>query len=508
MTLAEAMVLLDKILPKSLNDLHSFVFQQAWEGKSYAAMADDSTYDENYIKSVGSTLWKKLSKEMNQNVTKSNVHSSLEAYARKYPHQLLYSKLSTVVLDSSSSGLIESRQDCLAQSVSIENHSEAIARLEKTLATPYQDWGEAMDVSTFLGRTDELQILQRWISVDRCRLIAVLGMGGMGKTALTVKLAEQVIGKGSSIHVAIHNPSDNSKPSDFDYVIWRSLRNAPSLKDLLADLISFLSRQQVTEGSISQLMYYLRNARCLIVLDNFETLLQGGSYAGQYLSGYGEYGELLRLVAQINHQSCVVFTSREKPAEVATCEGIDLKVRALSLMGAPEACHTLLHARGMMGSLEQKQLLCNRYGNNPLALKIAASSIEELFGGDVSEFLKEDTFVFNGIRRLLDHQFQRLSKLENAIMCWLALNREWTSVSELSKDIIPATSKVHLLEALESLTWRSLIQKQSGRYTSQPMVLEYVANDLIEKIGIELKTCNLKLFNRYVLIKSTCLVDC
>jgi hypothetical protein len=84
MTLEEVMTLLDAILPKPLNDLYSFVFQQAWEGKSYAEMANSSAYDETYIKSVGSSIWKSLSKATHQNITKSNVRSSLESYARQH----------------------------------------------------------------------------------------------------------------------------------------------------------------------------------------------------------------------------------------------------------------------------------------------------------------------------------------------------------------------------------------------------------------------------------------
>ena len=49
---------------------------------------------------------------------------------------------------------------------------------------------------------------------SRCRLVAILGMGGIGKTALAVKLAEQVQDR-------------------FEYLFWRSLRNAPPVEDIL-----------------------------------------------------------------------------------------------------------------------------------------------------------------------------------------------------------------------------------------------------------------------------------
>ncbi|NIV27928.1 MAG: hypothetical protein GWN58_00015, partial [Anaerolineae bacterium] len=46
-----------------------------------------------------------------------------------------------------------------------------------------QDWGEAPDTAAFYGRGTELARLERWLVRDRCRLVAVLGMGGLGKTA-------------------------------------------------------------------------------------------------------------------------------------------------------------------------------------------------------------------------------------------------------------------------------------------------------------------------------------
>src|SRR5438105_14349824 len=46
-----------------------------------------------------------------------------------------------------------------------------------------QDWGEAPDTMGFVGRADELALLRRWVLEERCRLVAVLGMGGIGKTS-------------------------------------------------------------------------------------------------------------------------------------------------------------------------------------------------------------------------------------------------------------------------------------------------------------------------------------
>ena len=377
-----------------------------------------------------------------------------------------------------------------------------------------QDWGEAIDVSVFYGRSQELATLQQWILQDRCRLVAVLGMGGIGKTALSVKLAKRI-------------------QTQFESVIWRSLRNAPPLETLLGDLIPFLSGGQETQAEIKLLLQCLRDSRSLVILDNVETILRPGERAGQYRTGYENYGELLRLIGETPHASCLILTSREKPAELAALEGIELSVHSLQLPGSPEAAQQLIQAKGLSGSEEQQQQLSECYGDNPLALKIVATSIQDLFGGDIAAFLTEDVIVFNSIQRLLEQQFNRLSSLEQTIMYWLAINRDWTTISVLVEDIVPAVSKANLLEALESLSWRSLIEKatptlikkatptsserRTGSYTQPPVVMEYVTDRLVERIYEELSeksggksphppippSPHLPLFQTHALIKTT-----
>jgi hypothetical protein len=64
-----------------------------------------------------------------------------------------------------------------------------------------------------------------------------------------------------------------------------------------------------------------------------ESILSSGSRAGQYREGYEGYGELLKRVGEIPHESCLLLTSREKPKDLAHLEGEGLFVRSLQLSG-------------------------------------------------------------------------------------------------------------------------------------------------------------------------------
>lgn len=445
MTIEEALIFLDTILcEKGLSNLQELVLRQCWEGQSYAEISENFSYDHDYIRNIGFTLWRTLSEALGEKVTKSNVKSVIRRHSIKTQSA---PRKSTNTLPFVGGKNTNSRQD----------------------------WGEAIDVSFFYGRTQELTTLTQSIVQDRCRLITLFGMGGIGKTALAVKLAQQ-----------IWTAPPLTEKDEFEYIIWRSLRNAPTLETLLADLVPFLSNQQETKAEIPQLLQYLRTSRCMVILDNWETILDVGC-VGKYRPGYEGYGELLKVIGETAHQSCLIITSREKPGEMVTLEGL-ISVQSMQLRGTAEAAFALLQNKSLSGSEVQKQELGDRYGNNPLALKIVATSIQDLFDGDIGKFLEEDTALFNGIRHLLDQQFHRLSPLERTIMYWLAINREWTTIAELQSDIIPAVSKGKLLAALEGLNGRSLIEKKSGSYTQQPVVMEYVTDQLIEQVCGELAT--------------------
>ena len=435
MTEEEAIVLVTRLLKRDkLGTVQELVFSESWEGKKYSDMAIEEGYDLGYIKDVGSGLWRSLSQALNQKVTKNNLRGVLEKYAQ--------------------------------QQMAL-NENSVMAQIHM---------GEAIDVSKFCGRTQELATLSKWILGDRCRVVTILGMGGIGKTALSVKIAEQLQG-------------------EFDYVIWLSLRHAPAFSDKITDCIKILSHQQVTalpansHEQITSLIEYFRKSRCLLILDNFDTLLQHGKKAGTYLDGYESYGELLWRLGETGHQSCVLITSREKPAEVAALEGDGLLVRTLALSGLEiTAGQTILTLKGLSVSNAEASQLVNCYSGNPLALKIAATAIRDLHKGNVNQFLASGITLFNGISNLLSQQFQRLSDLQNQVMYWLAIHRESISLTELHSIFVPSMSKAKLMEVLASLLGQNLIERDSHGFTQQPVVMEYVTEHLIELICQEIIT--------------------
>ncbi len=471
MTVVEALEVLRRVL--DLNKAQEIVFRQAWEGQSYTEIARSSGYEVGYIRDVGSKLWQLLSKVFVKKITKKNFQGVLKRQhaANFYPTTtgvgICPTGISLVNGDATRSQTVQTHS-VFAE----ELHQSQVKVLNQLItegSTDYQcqDWGEAIDVSSFYGRAAELATLRQWIVQDRCRLLVLLGMGGIGKTALTMKLAEQI-------------------QDEFEYVIWRSLRNAPLIKDLLTAVIQFLSSQEAfnlpetVDGQISYLLKYLRQYRCLLVLDNSESILRSGERGGHYCEGYEGYGQLLRRVGDEHHQSSLILTSREKPIGLAAKEGETSPMRSLQLTGLQQGeGQAILEAKGLVEVEDKFKKLIERYTGNPLALKIAATMIQSLFDGDVSRFFEQGTMIFGEIWELLDKQFSRLSAIEKEVMYRLALNREWVTLPELQENILLIVSHRELLEAVESLQQRSLIEKRSAGFALKPIVMEYMTERLI-----------------------------
>lgn len=355
------------------------------------------------------------------------------------------------------------RQDAfigICQAVGIMDWKQIADAIPET--EPNVDWGEAPDVTVFYGRERELAILEQWLITEHCRLVALSGMGGIGKTALSVKLAKQLQEK-------------------FDCVIWRSLHQAPPLQHILSDWLDFLYPRRPNNclidinDSLSLLLDCLRRHRCLLILDNFEAILRSGDFVGHYKEGYKVYGELLKRVGETPHQSCLLIASREKLREIALLEGETLPIRSYQLEGLGEEAREILKEKSLLQP-EKWATLINIYRGNPFMLKIVSAFIKEVFDGRVGDFLKLGTTqVTRDISDFIEVHLERLSELERKIISRMALEKEPVSLSDLQESL-SEYSLVEFSDALASLIGRSLVEKSAGYFALQPVVMEYITN--------------------------------
>lgn len=434
----DALQLIDRLIEQRdqipLKDVQRMLLLQTLQNLSYQEIAHNLGYDPDYIKQVAAQLWKLISELMGVSVSKKNIASVLSN------HRLLHQV----------------------------------------------DWGGAIDVSRFYGRHDDLQILSRWVLDGNCRLVSIIGLGGIGKTSLAIKLAEQVQPK-------------------FESLIWRSLRHLPTPNNLLQEILSVLTgavQPTNTETALDELLQQLHKKRCLLILDNIESLLQSGERSGKYLYGYEAYDHIFGRIADENHLSCLIFTGREKPQSITNREGSNLPVRSLQLGGVDhEAALNILQDKGVVAASRQQQILSNYLGGNPLALQLSATAIQNLFAGNMEVFLAQSSSIPASLWHLLEKQFDRLSPVQQQIMYLLAISREGLSPIQIHA-LLPSLNFIQLLSSLEILRNRSLIEATVQGLTQQPVVMEYVTGILLSNLEKELITQKPKLLKTHFLINS------
>ena len=396
-----------------------------------------------------------------------------------------------------------------------QESATAIVPAGTTLPSFQFDLLDAPTMADFFGRRAELGQLTQCVVRDRCRVTAVLGIGGMGKTSLVARFVSNLVQQAAENDAA-------SRP--FDKIIWRSLVNAPPLQDLLSECLHFLSDQALgtsalgLDAKLRLLSELLGRQRCLLILDNFESILPAGDRAGRYRPGYEDYDQLVQRIAKGDHRSCLLLTSRERPPRLGRHSNDDAQVSLLELSGLDGAAvQQILRSRGLASTPADVRWLIESYAGNPLAMKLVADTVDELYAADVSAFLQENTVIFDDVRDLLHSQFARLSTLEQSVMLWLAVKREPVFIRDLARALFPAPHRVDLLEAVRSLHRRSLVDIRpdlpaetlpglsgaGSRFGIQNMLIEFLTEYLVQSVASELSAGDPHLSETHALIEAS-----
>ncbi|MEG4311730.1 MULTISPECIES: NB-ARC domain-containing protein [unclassified Microcoleus] len=446
---------------KHLDSLQKAILRGAWDNQKYKEIAQHHNRSEKYVKEVGFKLWKLMSVALGEEqVCKANFRAKLENLQASNIVSLVGN--GCIHIGNISAESLHSPEASQSEPQDQDKFNEKISNSE-----PIQqlDLSDAPEISTFFDRTSELSTLENWI-LSRTRLITILGLSGIGKTALTLQLIPQI-------------------QHEFDCIIWRSLRNAPPLQTLETDLIQFCRggapvpapEERATTGGLP--LQYLRSHRCLIILDDVQTIFSSQQLAGNYQPGYENYGAFFKQIAESCHNSCLILISWEKPREIAALESNPKNCQTLQLNGLGEPAREIFIEKGLLES-ENWSKLIDIYRGNPLWLNTIAAAIQDLFSGNISEFLSYDSLVLGDLEYLLHQHFQRWSDSEKQVMSWLANQNKAVEISK--KPALLELSPSEFLKAVESLRRRLLIEKvQKGDRTLfqlQPAIAEYIKTNI------------------------------
>ncbi|MEG4961103.1 MULTISPECIES: ATP-binding protein [unclassified Microcoleus] len=391
-----------------LTPLQEAIVTGVWQRQKYPQIAKDYNCSESHVKKEAAKLWGKLGEELGEDLNKFNFRSKLEKKHR--------------VSQNSQSG------HCLLQVDNINIGGQFIQTIKDTQTrspsppdspqnnshSPIIDLTDAPELTSFYDRTSELSTLKQWIVEAHTRLITIYGLSGIGKSAIALKLIEQI-------------------QTEFDYIIWLSLTNTPTLSTVQTELKQFFGRSP--QPPLPTIIDYFRSSRCLVILDDVQNIFKSSQLAGQYLAGYEDYGQFFKQIATSSHQSCLIILSWEQPREITALEALNRPARTLHLKGLGEESAEILREKGLADEQKWSDLIA-LYQGHPSWLNIIASTILEFFDGSASRFLTDNNDIYLGdLETFLESHLERLSASEKKVSHWLASQDEAVDISQAPADI-------------------------------------------------------------------------
>lgn len=179
------------------------------------------------------------------------------------------------------------------------------------------------------------------------------------------------------------------------------------------------------------------------------------------------------MMAEIDHQSSLILISQEQCQEMLCLDEELYSIKSLELEGINNT--KILTKLGLESDNGWLKLI-DLYEGNPAYLKNIANLIKTIFGGKVSEFLSQDSFLMTeDMKSQLDELFERLSPVEQQLV--LELSQSNTPVSREGLKQALSLSSMDLINGLQSLSKRYLLKTTRGDkiwFNLSPVFQEYV----------------------------------
>ncbi|MGF1603664.1 MAG: AAA family ATPase [Thermosynechococcaceae cyanobacterium] len=442
MTLEEALAMINRISTtlrnRTLNPSEIVAVTAAWEGVKYEEVV--SEFNSSYLGSrAGPDVWRLLSAYLKCKVSKKNFRSVLE-------------KAWTV-------------------------ESTHIQKPKITNQNGIQIVGVPPKIDHFIGYSTEIK--NCLAALRGHKSIFIDGPQGIGKTALAVHVARSLASLG------------------IETVLWKSIHYGPTLNELIEDLLRMLDIQESASGSdnrLTLLINFLSRKRCVLVLDDAQSLLSGHKNFvwQQYGENFEDYDLFFRRLIEEQNSTTLIVTSRIRFDDWISLRDKGFPIEMIHLDGLGSEAAAIFEEQGLTHREHWPELI-ESYRGNPMMLQMVARRIRRLYGGDTSSFVElHSTVLLDPFLSTLNKEFSpagSMSKQERELMNHLAeLLADSPSVTfEAILNCFKAMGRQDtsaILNDVESLISRSLIEEVSKHgkqeYTLAPIVRKYV---LVDPLG-------------------------
>jgi predicted ATPase len=336
------------------------------------------------------------------------------------------------------------------------------------------------ETTAFVGREAELGELRRLVLSPKIRLISVIAQGGMGKTRLALQLGNEFAGL---VDVSEFNTEQRTQWRHGVYFVALAPLNSPDdILQTIADALSYVFKEG--QDNKAQLLHYMNDKQLLLILDNFEHLLDGAGLVDDILTHAPQIKIIATSRVRLNLTSENLFTLEgmdfpdwETPEDAQNYSAVKLFMQS-----AKRARPDFELRPEHLGYVAR---ICRMVQGLPLAILLAAAWVEMLTPKEISEeistsldFLESEMRDLperhKSIRAVFDYSWNLLDEAEK-----LAFMNLSVFIGGFTRDGAQKAVGASL-RVLTSLVNASLIHRSpnSGRYDVHELLRQYAEERL------------------------------
>jgi len=342
----------------------------------------------------------------------------------------------------------------------------------------------------FVGRVDMLTKITEWYKNPEVRIGALIGWGGVGKSALVRQWYDSL---------------EENKIQPDGIFWWGFYRNA-FLDQFLNALLRYVSQEKIDPDSIKsnwekteRIKEYISQGAYLIILDGLEQMQksESGDEFGKML--HGECIELLHYLADAPKAGLCLITTRFPLKDLENWSEDSYKTLPLVDLSLPDAI-AMLRKRGVKGSDNDLKEVVERYRGHALSLTSVAGYLKRYYDGEIKhapdiKFVFGDEKRFEDVNKLLRKYGEKMKEFELVFLNIFSLFRREVTENEFTgvfrhkiedtsfNDVLVKMSDLDFKDLVDGLVeWRLISYDETkDSYSTHPLIKAYFETSFVEK---------------------------